>query len=85
MTRKIEIPQKITKNLFISVGIGKYNFGRIEVSDSDYKSSDPEFARSILTEFEMEIDIPETNLDFKKEMVAVLEKKKIKHQRDVSP
>tara|TARA_R110000772_G_scaffold231299_1_gene342009 strand:- start:44 stop:370 length:327 start_codon:yes stop_codon:yes gene_type:complete len=76
MRQKIEIPAKITKNMYVSVGIGRFTYGAIRVSDDSPIDTDPDFARVLLTEFELEIDIPKTDLDFKKELVAILENKK---------
>lgn len=71
-----EIPKVLTRKMYIGYGIGKYNAGKIVVSDYEHTTS--EFATVRLLEKELTIRLPRCKVDVKGRMLEVLEEEKQK-------
>lgn len=69
------LPDKIERTIYVTFGIGKYIRGNIRCDDVFSESYDPDFAKIILTQFPVTIDIPH-NVDIAGPYVRLLEKKK---------
>jgi hypothetical protein len=69
-----ELPTSVTRTLWISYGMGKWNAGQIEINDYVSKSSDG-FEKIPLCQHEVTIQIPQPD-DIKAKAVEVLEEQK---------
>lgn len=71
-----EIPEEITRTIYVGYGIGKFNGGRIVVSDYLHDSED--FAVVPILEKELTFHLPKCKIDIKGKMLEVLEAEKQK-------
>ena len=69
----MNIPKSITKNLCVSIGIGKYNKGEISVSDYDGKGCDG-MERVTIYNKEVTFEIPDVDVTGK--AISLIEDKK---------
>lgn len=79
-----ELPEEITRTIFIGYGIGKYNAGMIVLEDKELEGED--FATVRLVSKKMTFKLPKVEIDIKGKMLKVLEEEKKKimaenHQR----
>lgn len=68
------LPTSITRTLYVSYGMGRYNAGQIEINEYSHKGSDG-FERIPLCQHEVSIEIPQPG-DIKAKAVEVLEEQK---------
>lgn len=78
--KTIELPEKITKNIYVTVGIGRYNTGDISVLDIK-GVDDPcgDLGLVTILETQVEIDLSGADLsdaNIKNIMISTLEKQK---------
>lgn len=80
-----ELPEQITRTLYVGYGIGKYNAGKIVVSEYEHDDSEG-FATVRLLKEDITFKLPKAKVDVKGKMLQVLESEKKKilaenHQR----
>lgn len=78
--KTIELPEKITKKIYVKVGIGRYNTGNISIWDTKVMD-DPcdDFGSVTILETQVEIDLSDADLsdaNIKNIMISTLEKQK---------
>ncbi|MDU7405628.1 MAG: hypothetical protein E7L15_17450 [Citrobacter portucalensis] len=56
----MDLPKKVTKTLFVSVGLGRFVHGDINVTDYESDGHGDGFERRVISKFEIEIDLPES-------------------------
>lgn len=74
---ELKVPKKTTQKFNIYLGVGKYTFGEISVTNYNRTLNDDGWEYIFLAskEIEIDIDVPE-GFDPRKEFIAVLEAKK---------
>lgn len=85
---KIEIPNQVTKNIYVCYGVGRFTMGSITIEEHDPEGDrafkrDKDFARIKLAEAEITIDIPEQDLSVnrvKKHVLKILRNERSKIQ-----
>lgn len=76
MKKEFELPEAITKDLYITLGLGDYNNGDISISDIDRaKYTSEGFESVLLVKTSISVEIPK-DIDVKAKLIAVLEKQK---------
>lgn len=73
----MQLPKKVTKTLYVSIGLGLYVHGEISISDYQSESHGDGFERKVLSKFDIDIDLPE-NFDAESAMVEILTTQKTK-------
>lgn len=77
MADTIKIPKQITTQIYVTLGIGRWNSGNISINDYFVEDDDIEFAKLLLTTTEITIDLPQDiDVDAKGKFISILEKKK---------
>lgn len=78
----MQLPYKITKTLYVSVQLGKYNHGEISVNDFNTEGLGSHgFECKVIKEIQIDIDLPE-NFDAESAMVEILTAQKTKLEAD---
>lgn len=77
----MDLPKKVTKTLYVSVGLGRYVHGEITVSDYETNGHGDGFERRTISKFEIDIDLPE-DFDAESAMIDILTAKKSKLEAD---
>lgn len=76
----IEIPEQVKKTLYVTIGVGQWNYNDVDISSNNFTGSDG-FERVNLTSIEVTIDIPK-GIDVKSELIAILEDQKASIQSE---
>lgn len=77
----MNLPKKVTKTLYVHVGLGRYVNGEISVSDYKPDSWGDGFERTTISKFDIDIDLPE-KFDAEGAMVEILTAQKSKLEAD---
>jgi len=65
MEQQIKIPEKITKRLYVHIGIGGYNFNQIAIYESSREKDTgyaPEFSYKLLKTIDIDIDLSDITI-----------------------
>jgi len=73
----MQLPSKITKTMYVLLGLGKFNHGEICVRDFHNEENMDGFESKLLSKFNIDIDLPE-NFDAESAMVEILNAQKTK-------
>ncbi|EGM9390252.1 hypothetical protein IIE45_004594 [Salmonella enterica] len=77
----MDLPKKVTKTLYVSVGLGRYVHGDIYVNDYESDGHGDGFERRVISKFEIDIELPE-NFDTESAMIEILMARKSKLEAD---
>lgn len=77
----MKLPESITKELFVTVGLGRHNFGDISVSEHGHGIDMAGFEISVIKKISIDIDLPQ-DFDGVSAMVEQLQAKKKKAESD---
>lgn len=77
----MHLPKKVTKTLYVAIGLGRYVHGDITVTDYESDGHGDGFERRTISKFEIDIDLPE-NFDAESAMIEILTAQKSKLEAD---
>lgn len=72
-----KLPSEVSRTLYISFGIGRYNAGRIVIDDTPPRNGE-DFAAILLTKKEVVFELPPVKVDIKGKLLEVLQEEKRK-------
>lgn len=77
----MKLPETVKKKMYVSVGLGKFNYGDISIRDFSTEEHMNGFESKTVSIFEIEVDLP-SDFDGRSAMIEILTVQKSKLEAD---